>query len=73
MVQCFLRHILLHLTNHRSLAKVFGANLSVSDNDKTDKTAKKLSKADKLEEDPSNLGGMLLTPVAADWLQTSPA
>ena len=72
MVQCFLRHILLYLTNHRSLAKVFGANLCVLDDDKTDKTAKKLSKADKLEEDPSNLGGRPLTPAAADWLQTSP-
>ena len=31
-----------------------GANLSVLEDEKTDKTPEKLSKADKLEEDPSN-------------------
>ena len=51
---------------------MFGANLSVLEDEKTDKTPEKLSKADKLEEDPSNLGGRPLTQ-AADWLQTSPA
>ena len=33
---------------------MFCANRSVSEDEKTDKTAEKMSKADKLEEDPSN-------------------